>query len=850
MSDNTNVEAPNGGRTMPPWLSGKDLPFKLLRSDEFEDFCFAFLRKKHRNCEVVQYGGGGGDKGRDIVVTCAGEAPVIYQCKHYAETVGVGEVRQELAKLFCNVFAKAIPPPERYVFLVSTRLSSHAQDLIGSQNLWQEIAEDALTAHLKSSPSFDLVNFAKQWWPDIKTVPGNELSEHASGYTSIVEKFFRLEKVIVEDVASKIAEDVAKRLLSQLRIDTDPDNSAGGEESVQSDQISARQPTRIAKGMFADRNLRSRELDDAVTLTKEGKKIIVIAPAGMGKSLLLRRMHVAESTRNVLVKLGEFDGLNQHGKEISFAAHIRQLNTQQVSITTATDVPELLLDGLDQLQDHFKPDVVKTVKSAEMWVLTGRRLEDIPYEIRAAAEVIAELLPLSDPQIRSIIDSRLEWRQANALWKLLDGREVLELCRTPLHTYLIIALFSVDEEALPVGEFDLLECLCSALLRRTGLSEHTVPSIGTVDACLMGLSFILTKRGSVFLKKEEIDRGIGPNSLRAVEYAERAGIVVFSRGVRFLHQQFQEYYAARNILSSVDCGSRPDELMEQLPLWTAGWWDEPLRLAAAVKGDAIVSWLISTRPLVAWNVLKRSSGVTDHLLIGRIRDATVRFLPLTDAVHAHHAHRFLDNLDPNWRNGIGTNPEGVPMVEWIALPGCGIHFAKYPITRIQYNAFLLATGLVPVSAGYGSDPAVFVSWDEAIRFCDWLTVKLNRLIRLPTVEEWEAAAGNGTEDYPWGKWRPGICNVAVTGIGSTSPVGAVPAGASYLGAMDMSGNVWEWCMDARGDTRAVKGGSWTSYVHHSTIAFSNFLPRDSHLDEVGFRPCWDNGSPKHDSFSI
>ncbi len=36
-------------------------------------------------------------------------------------------------------------------------------------------------------------------------------------------------------------------------------------------------------------------------------------------------------------------------------------------------------------------------------------------------------------------------------------------------------------------------------------------------------------------------------------------------------------------------------------------------------------------------------------------------------------------------------------------------------------------------------------------------------------------------------------NVEEAGIGRTTPVGIFPQGASPCGALDMAGNVWEWC---------------------------------------------------------
>ena len=97
---------------------------------------------------------------------------------------------------------------------------------------------------------------------------------------------------------------------------------------------------------------------------------------------------------------------------------------------------------------------------------------------------------------------------------------------------------------------------------------------------------------------------------------------------------------------------------------------------------------------------------------------------------------------------------------------------------------------------------------------------------LPTEEQWEyAAGGEERRIYPWGDEFDGtklnFCDVNCTnswrdeavddGYQYTAPVGNYPAGASWVGALDMAGNVREWTSSPYDDSSfVVRGGSWLS----------------------------------------
>ena len=128
--------------------------------------------------------------------------------------------------------------------------------------------------------------------------------------------------------------------------------------------------------------------------------------------------------------------------------------------------------------------------------------------------------------------------------------------------------------------------------------------------------------------------------------------------------------------------------------------------------------------------------------------------------------------------------------------------AKTPVTNAQYAAFVQATGYYQpyhwegggTSRGKEDHPVVYVSWYDAVAYCNWLAEVTGKPYCLPSEAEWEKGArGSDGRIYPWGnQWDAERCNSKEGTKGDTTPVWAYPQGVSPYGLLDMAGNMCEW----------------------------------------------------------
>lgn len=192
--------------------------------------------------------------------------------------------------------------------------------------------------------------------------------------------------------------------------------------------------------------------------------------------------------------------------------------------------------------------------------------------------------------------------------------------------------------------------------------------------------------------------------------------------------------------------------------------------------------------------------------------------------------------------------------------------SKYPITRRLWQLITKEK----TETGRNTTPITSVNYMQCVLFCEKLNDETGLNFRLPTEAEWEYAArgavsvnqtrfsgGNSFNDVAWNKANS---DSQVHEVGNKNP--------NSLGIFDMSGNVWEWCLDSYcpyignyhnsvvnplcdidGKEKVLRGGSFKSNQEECSISYRSHDNKQKNRNDYGFRIILPNNAEKCDKNS-
>ena len=291
-----------------------------------------------------------------------------------------------------------------------------------------------------------------------------------------------------------------------------------------------------------------------------------------------------------------------------------------------------------------------------------------------------------------------------------------------------------------------------------------------------------------------------------------------------------------------------------------------------------------------------------RLITSAIIALLCRFLSLTlsaeipqPQISAPHSISIFNSALPHWNNSLGlTLVKTDPPFGWgstrmitrqqfaLFLDDPHLSFPKIDYWHLQNRSWKKKriSRAEWKSEGSPEEPAIGVSWLEAVEFCHWLTekesqlglIQKNQAYRLPTDLEWSHWVGLDLERgstpaernrkidyYPWGKngtppegygnfagleaktdqWPKAWKTLPIKSdpFPKLAPVASFPA--NRLGFYDLPGNVMEWCQDlfqSDSTLRVIRGIPWYNASPEYFIVSRRLRGAPTYREEgLGFR---------------
>ena len=177
------------------------------------------------------------------------------------------------------------------------------------------------------------------------------------------------------------------------------------------------------------------------------------------------------------------------------------------------------------------------------------------------------------------------------------------------------------------------------------------------------------------------------------------------------------------------------------------------------------------------------------------------------------------------------------------------YIGAFEVTQKQWNIIMRGENIADENDNL---PITYVSWNEATLFCDKLSQLTGKNYKLPTEEQWEYAARggiknsnrkySGSDEIDKVSWYSSNSNKEIHPVGLKHP--------NELGIYDMSGNVYEWCLDTYmsytykndsvkhhgvGNNKVLRGGCWSDYASSCRVTHRFYDVSSSKSSKIGFR---------------
>jgi sulfatase modifying factor 1 len=322
----------------------------------------------------------------------------------------------------------------------------------------------------------------------------------------------------------------------------------------------------------------------------------------------------------------------------------------------------------------------------------------------------------------------------------------------------------------------------------------------------------------------------------------------------------------------------PKSGMKAMFAWLGGFG-----VAGENTDDFHKSWILSGSLTYRYPISKTADGTQQILYSPDMSSWTTR--RVSQRIVSESANQMVvEATAPSGTKGFfkvtGSGDTSMVWVQGGILPqsselaGAAVstfHISKTEVTWAEWQevrAWAVNNGYTDLSgvgtATAGNHPVRNVSWYEAVKWCNaqserdglvpvyrfdgsiYRTGQIEPTVnsvangyRLPTQAEWEWAARGGVRSQGFTYSGSNDVNaVAWHAFNSGNTTRAVRTrAANELGIHDMSGNVWEWCLDPNwsGTGRHIRGGSWSSDTGSCAVAYSGFIAPANAMSDHGFR---------------